>query len=104
MDQEIFSVSDRFKLSRFIEAQEDVYDDVLEELKHGKKTGHWIWYIFPQVSGLGHSEMSERYSISCIKRSEGIYCESDFRIATVGVRRSCHESRREICRANIWLP
>ena len=62
-------MNDRFNLTRFIEAQDGVYSDVLHELKRGRKTGHWIWYIFPQVSGLGHSEESERYSISCINEA-----------------------------------
>jgi uncharacterized protein (DUF1810 family) len=59
-------VNDPFNLSRFIEAQEGVYYSVLDELERGNKTGHWIWYIFPQIAGLGHSRMSRRYSISSI--------------------------------------
>jgi uncharacterized protein (DUF1810 family) len=52
-----------FDLDRFVDAQEQVYDGVLDELRHGRKTGHWIWFIFPQLAGLGHSPMSERFSI-----------------------------------------
>ena len=62
-------MNDRFNLSRFIEAQEGDYSDVLDELKRGKKAGHWIWYVFPQMASLGHSAMSERYSISCINEA-----------------------------------
>ena len=62
-------MNDRFNLSRFIEAQEGDYSDVLNELKRGKKAGHWIWYVFPQMASLGHSEMSEKYSISCINEA-----------------------------------
>ena len=62
-------MNDRFNLSRFIEAQEGDYSDVLDELKRGKKAGHWIWYVFPQMASLGHSEMSEKYSISCINEA-----------------------------------
>jgi uncharacterized protein (DUF1810 family) len=40
-----------------------VYAEVLEELRSGRKTGHWMWFIFPQIAGLGHSPMSERYAI-----------------------------------------
>jgi len=57
-------MNDRFKLSRFVEAQEGVYPGVLDELRRGYKAGHWIWYIFPQISGLGLSHMSRRFSIS----------------------------------------
>lgn len=57
-------MSDPFNLSRFVEAQEGVYSDVLDELRRGNKIGHWIWFIFPQIRGLGHSYLSRRYSIS----------------------------------------
>lgn len=57
-------MNDRFKLSRFVEAQEGVYPGVLDELRRGYKAGHWIWYIFPQIAGLGLSHMSRRFSIS----------------------------------------
>jgi uncharacterized protein (DUF1810 family) len=46
-------------LERFVRAQEGVYEAVLEELRRGRKTGHWIWFIFPQIAGLGRSAMSQ---------------------------------------------
>jgi uncharacterized protein (DUF1810 family) len=46
-----------------VTAQQSVYDEVLAELRRGRKTGHWMWFIFPQIAGLGHSPMSERYAI-----------------------------------------
>lgn len=52
-----------FDLDRFVDAQDHVYDGVLDELRRGRKTGHWIWFIFPQIAGLGHSAMSQRFSI-----------------------------------------
>ena len=52
-----------FQLDRFVEAQEDVYARVLEELRRGRKTGHWMWFVFPQLAGLGRSEMSRYYAI-----------------------------------------
>jgi uncharacterized protein (DUF1810 family) len=54
------------ELERFVEAQDAVYPHVLDELRLGRKTGHWMWFIFPQVAGLGHSPMSQRYAISSI--------------------------------------
>jgi uncharacterized protein (DUF1810 family) len=54
----------RFNLKRFVDAQEDVYEQVLSELGRGQKTGHWMWYIFPQLTGLGRSAMAMRFSIS----------------------------------------
>lgn len=51
-------------LERFVLAQDGVYDGVLEELRRGRKVGHWMWFIFPQVTGLGYSAMSQHYAIS----------------------------------------
>jgi len=56
-------------LERFVEAQERVYDGVLAELRSGRKTGHWIWYVFPQIAGLGSSAMSQRYAISSLSEA-----------------------------------
>lgn len=56
-----------FDLERFVKAQDDTYDsykEALQEIKSGRKSGHWIWYIFPQIKGLGHSYNSEYYGIS----------------------------------------
>ncbi|MFI5261484.1 MAG: DUF1810 domain-containing protein [Candidatus Limnocylindrales bacterium] len=55
-----------YDLERFVEAQRIVYDGALEELRRGRKTGHWIWFIFPQLSGLGTSAMSQRYAIASL--------------------------------------
>ena len=53
-------------LKRFIDAQEPVYADVVEELRLGRKTSHWMWFVFPQVAGLGFSSTSRRYAISSL--------------------------------------
>ncbi|HEV3224122.1 MAG TPA: DUF1810 domain-containing protein [Puia sp.] len=50
-------------LSRFIDAQKKDYSIAVEEIKHGRKRSHWIWYIFPQIIGLGYSETSKYYAI-----------------------------------------
>ncbi len=52
------------ELERFLQAQEDSYEKALRELKNGKKTSHWMWYIFPQIRGLGKSRMSFFYGIA----------------------------------------
>lgn len=51
-------------LQRFVDAQAPVYDDVLAELRAGRKTSHWMWFIFPQLRGLGRSSMAQRYGIA----------------------------------------
>jgi uncharacterized protein (DUF1810 family) len=53
-----------FNLQRFIEAQDREYGAVLQELEAGQKRCHWMWYIFPQIQGLGESAMSRKYAIS----------------------------------------
>ena len=53
-------------LDRFVRAQEGVYEGVLDELRRGRKVGHWIWFIFPQLAGLGRSEMSRFYGIGSV--------------------------------------
>ncbi|MFZ0228156.1 MAG: DUF1810 domain-containing protein [Mycobacterium sp.] len=60
------SAGDPFDLQRFVDAQARVYPDVLEELRAGRKRSHWIWFIFPQVDGLGSSPTAARYAISSI--------------------------------------
>ena len=55
---------DPYNLKRFVEAQEPVIEDVKRELRSGRKRTHWMWFIFPQISGLGSSQMSWRYAIS----------------------------------------
>lgn len=50
-------------LERFVQAQESSYARALREVKNGRKTSHWMWYIFPQLSGLGHSQTARYYAI-----------------------------------------
>ena len=53
-------------LDRFLTAQQGVYAGVLDELRRGRKTGHWIWFIFPQIAGLGRSDVSRFYAIRSV--------------------------------------
>ena len=56
-------------VSRFIEAQENTYSDALSEIKNGRKRTHWMWFIFPQIKGLGNTQMSVKYSINDINEA-----------------------------------
>jgi uncharacterized protein (DUF1810 family) len=56
-------------LDRFVTAQAGVYDGALAELRRGRKTGHWIWFIFPQIAGLGRSETSRYYAIGTLEEA-----------------------------------
>ncbi|AHL76318.1 calpastatin [Stutzerimonas stutzeri] len=57
-------MNDPHDLQRFVEAQATVYERALAELKAGLKQSHWMWFVFPQIAGLGHSDMARRYAIS----------------------------------------
>ena len=57
-------MTDPFDLNRFVDAQAPVYPDVVSELRQGRKQSHWMWFIFPQLAGLGHSAMAQRYALS----------------------------------------
>jgi uncharacterized protein (DUF1810 family) len=57
-------MSDQYNLQRFVEAQAGVYEQVCVELRAGRKRSHWMWFVFPQIRGLGSSEMAMRYAIS----------------------------------------
>ena len=57
-------------LQRFIDAQETSYEAALSEIKNGRKKSHWMWYIFPQIQGLGFSETSKFYAIKDINEAE----------------------------------
>jgi uncharacterized protein (DUF1810 family) len=62
--------SDPYSLQRFVDAQDPVYDQVRAELRRGTKTGHWMWFIFPQLRGLGRSYMAVKYGISSQEEAE----------------------------------
>ncbi len=57
-------------LSRFLEAQEPVFDQVLGELRRGRKTSHWMWFVFPQIKGLGSSSMAIKFAISNLAEAQ----------------------------------
>ena len=60
------ALPDPFNLERFVDAQADVYSEVLTELREGRKRSHWIWFIFPQMKGLGHSPQAAYYGIGSL--------------------------------------
>jgi len=61
---------DPFNLQRFVDAQNKVIDDVRAELRSGRKTSHWIWFVFPQIEGLGASPMAAFYAIASLAEAE----------------------------------
>jgi uncharacterized protein (DUF1810 family) len=63
-------MTDPYNLQRFVDAQKTVYDRACSELRQGRKTSHWMWFIFPQLKGLGFSETAQRFAISSIEEAE----------------------------------
>jgi len=63
-------MTDPFDPQRFLDAQSSVYPLVLDELRRGRKQSHWMWFIFPQLAGLGHSAMAQRFAIA--SRAEAV--------------------------------
>ncbi|MGZ8288925.1 MAG: DUF1810 domain-containing protein [Telluria sp.] len=61
---------DQFNLGRFEQAQAPVYHTVLDELGSGRKRSHWMWFVFPQLAGLGHSSMAQRYAIASVDEAQ----------------------------------
>lgn len=68
--REVAILDDPFDLQRFVEAQSGVYEGALAELRAGRKRRHWMWFIFPQISGLGSSPMAHRYAISSLGEAQ----------------------------------
>ena len=63
-------MADAYNLQRFLDAQKGVYDTVLYELRAGRKSSHWIWFIFPQIKGLGHSGMAQQFAIGSLDEAK----------------------------------
>ena len=64
------NATDPHDLDRFIQAQRNVYDQALAEIRSGHKRSHWMWFIFPQYAGLGSSPMSQQYAIKSLGEAE----------------------------------
>ena len=69
-EADISAAPDPFNLARFVSAQEKVYPTVLADLRTGEKRTHWMWYIFPQIAGLGHSPTAQYYAIQSRAEAE----------------------------------
>jgi uncharacterized protein (DUF1810 family) len=59
-----------YDLQRFVDAQAGSYDHALDELRRGRKTSHWMWFVFPQIVGLGSSPMAQRYAIGSLEEAQ----------------------------------
>ncbi|MDQ6703159.1 MAG: DUF1810 domain-containing protein [Pseudomonadota bacterium] len=62
--------NDHHNLQRFVDAQSPVFEEVCLELQEGRKKGHWMWFIFPQIEGLGYSQLARKFAISSREEAE----------------------------------
>lgn len=69
-------MEDAYDLQRFLRAQDPVMEQVMAELRAGAKRSHWMWFVFPQIAGLGQSEMARRYAISSIGEAKAYLAHS----------------------------
>jgi uncharacterized protein (DUF1810 family) len=83
-------VSDPFHLERFVDAQDPVFAQAVAELRAGAKRSHWMWFVFPQIEGLGRSAMAQRYAIASREEAEAY-----LRHPTLGPR--LRECTRLVC-------
>ena len=63
-------MNDPFDLQRFVNAQNPMFEQVCSELRQGRKESHWMWFVFPQLKGLGHSWMADRFAVSSRDEAE----------------------------------
>jgi uncharacterized protein (DUF1810 family) len=63
-------MTDPYDLDRFLKAQEETYDTALDELRAGRKQSHWIWFVFPQIAGLGSSPTAQHYAITSLDEAK----------------------------------
>ena len=63
-------MTDEYHLQRFLDAQGHVYDSVLDELRAGRKSSHWMWFIFPQITGLGLSGTAQKFAITSLEEAK----------------------------------
>jgi uncharacterized protein (DUF1810 family) len=66
VEVECAAVDDPYNLNRFLSAQSPVIEQVRAELRAGQKRSHWMWFVFPQIAGLGHSDMARRFAIASL--------------------------------------
>jgi len=66
----VTDAADPYQLSRFVEAQRTTYDSALEQIANGRKVSHWMWYVFPQLDGLGFSATTTRYAIKSLAEAQ----------------------------------
>jgi uncharacterized protein (DUF1810 family) len=69
-------MADPFDLQRFVDAQQRVYPQVCKELRAGRKESHWMWFVFPQIAGLGHSATSIHFAIASLDQARAYLAHS----------------------------
>ena len=87
------TLGDRFDLDSFVNAQAPVFETVLAELRAGRKRSHWMWFVFPQLAGLGHSSMAQLYAINSIDEARAYLLTLCSAQDSISARGSCLRAR-----------
>ena len=84
-------------LERFVSAQEGTYDQALAQVRRGRKTGHWMWFVFPQIAGLGRSSTAQHYAIRDLDEARSYLADP-----VLGERlRECSRARPALRRSSV---
>jgi len=89
-------MQDAYNIDRFLSAQADGFERALAEIKNGKKESHWIWYIFPQLRGLGHSDMAHFYGINGLEEAKEYLKNDILRSNLIEISQALYECNGEI--------
>ena len=91
------TLGDRFDLDRFVNAQAPVFETVLAELRAGRKRSHWMWFVFPQLAGLGHSSMAQLYAINSIDEARAYLAFAPPKTRSLHEDRACERGSFPTC-------
>ena len=94
---------DYYNLHRFKEAQANSYKKALEEIRNWKKETHWMWYIFPQISWLGHSTISKKYSISSLEEAKAYLKDNELRDHLIEISLALLDLKENVSEDIFWI-
>ena len=96
-------MSDPYDLQRFVDAQDPVYGKVCSELRDGRKKSHWMWFVFPQIEGLGFSPLARKFAISSLAEAAAYLAHPILGSAARRMHRAGKSRRGAPDRTDLWL-
>lgn len=96
-------IKDTYNLERFKEAQSKSYRTALKEIKHWRKETHWMWYIFPQIEGLGQSEISKKYAITSLEEAKAYLKDDELREHLIEISLALLDLKENVSEDIFWI-